>query len=510
MKTWQMALRDFWQSYPAVLYSLTTLLGASFALYPLSLSFLVLFLLLIIFPLLTLNFKAPQLRILLAITLGIASFYFTSTRYVFPNDLFNKQGIAEIEITAAKLSKTPFGLVWNYKAYLKSFFHNGEIIANGISVVISIPFDKENPRPVANFTYQIPAILKKTQYGKWVIKPVKNAVWTPIEKLHNLVEWRIAAKSTVKEHIQGSIQDTHTSAFLLGLATGEFDDRLLSYELGRFGLQHLIAISGLHFSILSSLLIFALSLIFRRHIAALITIGMMSVYFLFLGPSASVTRAWIALTMGLAGCLIQRTSSGLNTLGIGLLAMVLWDPLMIEEIGFQFSFGVTAAILLWYSPCDSLLQYIFKKRTLNHATKMDIWDQHGYCLLHFLRQSLALTLAVNLIALPLTLYHFHNFPLMGLIYNLFFPFLMSFSLIFLTLGCFFSLFFPWLGMLFHRMNESFTSYLLDFTFNLPSSFDMNFQVTDIPSEGLMIYLLIIFFLGIYLHSPKNSLSLPIP
>lgn len=414
-----------------------------------------------------------------------------------------------MEITSVRLAKTAFGQVWKYKATLKSFIHNGKSIAKDIPIVISMPFDKGTPRPAANSIYQFPARIKTTQHGQYVINPIKNAPWHATQKLHNLVEWRFDAKNAVQKHIQESIRDKHAGAFLSGIATGEFDDRLLSYELGRFGLQHLMAISGLHFSILSSLLLLAFGLIFPRHMAAIMTIGMMSAYFLFLGASASVTRAWIALIVGLASYFVQRRSSGLNALGIGILVMVFWDPLALEQIGFQFSFGITAAILLWYSPCDAFLQNVFRKRRLGEAVTMDAWDQHGYCLLYFLKQSLALTLTVNLAALPLTLYHFHSFPVMGLIYNLFFPFLMSLSLILLALSCFFSLILPWFGKLLHQMNESYTNFMLDFTFNLPKTFDMNLRVDDIPKEGLMIYLLLLFALGIFLNR-RMELKEPFP
>ena len=43
------------------------------------------------------------------------------------------------------------------------------------------------------------------------------------------------------------------------------------------------------------------------------------------------------------------------------LIAILWDPLMVEEIGFQFSFGITAAILLWFSPCDAFLQMSYRE-----------------------------------------------------------------------------------------------------------------------------------------------------
>jgi competence protein ComEC len=497
-------LADFWQHHPAVLYSYAALLGSSFALYSIGPIFSLLSLFFLIFPLLTRKRQTHHLRILLSIILAFTTFCFSYGRYHFP-DPGIKPGIAEMEMISVRLAKTAFGYVWKYQATLKSFIYDDRSIADNIPVTVSIPYEKETLRPTADSIYQIPARLKTTSQGKYIINPIKNAPWIALGEVHNLAEWRFQAKAAVQKHINESMQDPHAKAFLSGIATGEFDDRLLSHELGRFGLQHLMAISGLHFSILSSLLLAAFGLIFSRRLSAIFTSGAMSAYFLFLGASASVTRAWIALVIGLASYFLQRRSSGLNALGVGALVMILLNPLALEEIGFQFSFGVTAAILLWFSPCDAFLQRFFGKRRLSEAITMDAWDQHGYCVLHFLRQSLALSLAVNLTALPLTLYHFHNFPIMGLIYNLFFPFLMSFSLVLLVLGCFFSILVPWLGALLHHFNESYTKFMLDLTFNLPKAFDLKIHLDHLPKEGIMIYLLILFVLGIVLNTRKEQL-----
>lgn len=437
-------------------------------------------------------------RLLLASALGIASFYLTSMRYQFPKENAIKTGIADIEMAAVKLNRSPFGSIWNYKGTLRSFVEKDRLIARDIPVLVPVPLEK-NLRPPANFRYQFPARLKKTAQDKYVITPFKNAPWQPKEKLYNLAEWRYSAKLAVQKTIQESIQNPHVGSFLAGITTGEFDDHLLAFELGRFGLQHLMAISGIHFSILATLIGLSAGLFFSRHTAISITLGLMSVYFIFLGASASVTRAWVAIMIGLAGLLIQRRSLGFNTWGIAALILILWDPLSIGEIGFQFSFGITAAILLWFSPCDALVQLFFSKRKLSEVLTMDYWDQHGYCVLYFLRQSLALAIAVNLVALPLTLYHFHKFPLMGLIYNLFFPFLVSFSLILVLLACLLQLVFPWLATHLHLLNEYYTQFVLNFAFNLPKAFDFALQITDFPKEVLSLYLLLTFSLGIVLN-----------
>lgn len=454
-------------------------------------------------PLLFNHCQKAYLRLFLALGLGIASFFFTTVRYHFPEESTFTSGNAEVEITSVKMAKTPFGPLWSYKGKLISFFQNDRLVAREIPVLIRIPVENTTPRPKAGFRYRLTARLKLAANGSYILSPNKNEPWKPTEQLNSLAEWRFSAKSAVKEHILGSIKDKHVGAFLSGIATGEIDDRLVSFELGRFGLQHLMAISGLHFSILASLAAMMLEIVVARNMAAFLTLGMMTAYFIFLGASASVARAWIAIMIALGSYFIQRRSSAFNALGIAALLVILWEPLVINEIGFQFSFGITAAILLWFSPCERLLQVIFAKRPLTVAKKMDHWDGHGYCLLYFFRQSAALCLAVNLVALPLTLYHFHKFPLAGFLYNLFFPFLTSLSLIMLAFACLISLFFPWLAGQLHSINENYTKFILNSAFNLPKSFDINWHVADFSSDVLLFYLLAIFVGGLFFQQRKK-------
>ncbi len=64
--------------------------------------------------------------------------------------------------------------------------------------------------------------------------------------------------------------------------------------------------------------------------------------------------------------------------------------------------------------CERLCQKIFSKRTLSELAEMRNVSQHGYCLIYFLRQALALSIAVNLVAIPMTLFHYHKISLNGL------------------------------------------------------------------------------------------------
>jgi len=490
----------FWNKHPALFYGLSALISTCWALFNIPLSFFICCVLFLTIPILNKgkNIQGMHWRWLLALALGITNFYFAKHQHIIPDIKHPINGIADVKFSSVSLSKTPFGSIWNYKGTLLSFAQTGDSprIARNVPISLSLPCSKYPERPLAANCYRLQGQLKQIHQAKYALRGLKATQWEPLKKEWTLADMRFDLKATLHQYIQRVIKDKQAASFLNGIATGEFDDFQLSYELGRFGLQHLMAVSGLHFSILASFAGFFLSLLFSRKIAAIFLVVMLSAYFLFLGASPSVVRAWIAVIIGLGGIFFNKRSIALNSLGISLLLISLWNPLWIAGIGFQFSFGITAAILLWASPCDSLFEKIFAKRTLSQVVDIGLADQHGYCLLMFFRSILALSLAVNLAALPLTLYHFHKFPVMSLVYNLFFPFMMSLSMLFLLIGCLFALLFPLLSNVIHTANESYTRFLLNFAVNLPQTFDITWNVSGLTKEFTLFFLLLLFIFGI--------------
>ena len=116
------------------------------------------------------------------------------------------------------------------------------------------------------------------------------------------------------------------------------------------------------------------------------------------------------------------------------------------------------------------------------AIRMAFYDQYGYMAVAFFRSAGALTLAVNLFALPLTLYYFHKFPAMGLLYNLFFPFLVSVSMLLLIVGLALDLVLPILGGIIHDSNNLFTHFMLKLVYQMPTNIDAMVRVEEVPAE----------------------------
>jgi competence protein ComEC len=116
----------------------------------------------------------------------------------------------------------------------------------------------------------------------------------------------------------------------------------------------------------------------------------------------------------------------------------------------------------------------------------------------------ALALAVNLTALPLTLYHFHKFPLMGFLYNLFFPFLVALCMLLLLLALASGLLLPWLGNLLHALNGCYTKAILGLVSTLPPHLDTTLYYSSLTTEALACYLLLLFGLGTLLYARQAT------
>ncbi len=84
-------------------------------------------------------------------------------------------------------------------------------------------------------------------------------------------------------------------------------------------------------------------------------------------------RAWAASTVYLLGILLNRPTSAINALGVGLLFELALDPLVITNIGFQLSFICTAAILLVYPSMHRLFLRLLPQRPLQELKSSPFW-----------------------------------------------------------------------------------------------------------------------------------------
>lgn len=379
-------------------------------------------------------------------------------------------------------------------------------IASSLPCLLTLPAKEKSGfiRPLAQQEYWVSGKLLQTKHGTYLLKVSSKAVWKPIDDTFTWAEWRWQWKKKVSDWIKAQFTYSQSAAFLAGLVTGEFDDYWMRQQFSRFGLQHLLAISGFHFAIIAGFLSFALSLFIGSNLRISVLLVCLSLYCFFLGPQSSILRAWLMCSLAFLGGWFEKRTFSLNLLGLALLVLLVWDPHVCQELGFQLSFGTTAAIFLFYAPAKTWLDQLFPRKILSDVLQFNSWNQHAYCVLGVLKQGLALTLAVNLFALPTSLFYFKQFPILSIMYNLFFPILASVSLCLLLLGSAMT-FVPFLGAVIHGFNDRFTLFVLQLASQVPIEVDVYVKMDVMNAFWLTTYMSLAYIGGIiYWASSKQE------
>lgn len=319
-------------------------------------------------------------------------------------------------------------------------------------------------------------------------KPSKKNLWTPLQAPFSLTRWRFENKQKFRRYFQKTIKNKRVSHFFATLATGDIDDRLLAMEFRKVGLGHILAISGFHFALVAAFFGLFLRFCFPEKIALSLLLGFLGIYYLFLGFTPSILRAFIMIAFYIVGRLLQRNTDVCNLLGAALLIELMKDPFVVKDVGFQLSFLATLGIFLYYQPMKNLIQKMIPERSYEQVQTFSRKDQHGYLLLNAIRNGVSLNLAVHLVTLPVVLAIFHSFPLLSFVYNLFFPPLLGISMLLLPFG----LFLPPVG----RFNEIFTDFLLQMVANPPELIHFQIFSTNISFPTLISFLSTILLFGL--------------
>ncbi len=113
------------------------------------------------------------------------------------------------------------------------------------------------------------------------------------------------------------------------------------------GLLHILAASGMNVAFIYTFFFWIFSFL-RVNYKISVVLGMLTViaYALMTGLGASVIRATCMLLFVLIGKLIDRDAHSISLLSFVGLLMLLYNPLFINDVGFQLSFVVTFGLLI--------------------------------------------------------------------------------------------------------------------------------------------------------------------
>ncbi|XOV68670.1 MAG: ComEC/Rec2 family competence protein [Fluviicola sp.] len=165
-------------------------------------------------------------------------------------------------------------------------------------------------------------------------------------------------------------------------------------SFGNAGAMHVLAISGLHVGIIMYLLFFVLKSGNRwisRRTAVVITLFFLWAFAGVTGWSPSVLRASLMFSLLLIGQEWAKSGNPMNTLFFSAFILLLINPLLLFDIGFQLSYGAMLGIFLFFDKIKSLVRV--RNKIANKA-----WE------------GTALGIAAQMFTIPIVLFHFHQFP----------------------------------------------------------------------------------------------------
>ena len=169
------------------------------------------------------------------------------------------------------------------------------------------------------------------------------------------------------------------------------------------GAMHVLAVSGLHVGIIFLILNTLLSILDTskkgRTVKAIILLIALWSYALITGLSPSVLRAATMFSFVIIGTVLNRKSSIYNTLAASAFFLLIINPNLLFEVGFQLSYIAVLGIVY--------LQPLIYKRIYTRWWLLDkIWA------------ITAVSIAAQIATLPLTLYYFNQFPVYFMLSNL--------------------------------------------------------------------------------------------
>jgi competence protein ComEC len=193
-----------------------------------------------------------------------------------------------------------------------------------------------------------------------------------------------------------------------GLSGNEFDvlsaltlgyrksmDPAVTSAFAATGSTHVLSVSGLHVGIVYLMFTLAFGFLKRRKSTRLIFLVMavftLWIYSFITGMSPPVMRSALMFTIVLSGENLRRPANIYNTLAASAFLILIMDPNLVFDVGFQLSYVALFGIVFFQPRLDALLDIPFKP-------------------VRYLWGLLTVSIGAQLTTFPLSCYYFNQFP----------------------------------------------------------------------------------------------------
>ena len=355
----------------------------------------------------------PVVMLFVGIAMGIGWFWtFGETRLALPRYLDDEKVVTSILATDFS-RKTDYG-----------FAIDGEIELNGKNYAVCVYLDeREEPLAVApgdlisgEFQFKVTTdgnagdstyhqgngtFLIAYERGECTITPGNSS---------SVMYFPAILRDRILTALERSFP-ADTAAFAKALLLGDSSD--LDYKTDTAfkvsGIRHIIAVSGLHVSMLFSVVYFIGGK--RRVLTALLGLPALLLFAAVAGFTPSITRACIMQGLMLLALLFDREYDPPTALSFAVLVMLVINPLTVTSVSFQLSVGCMVGIFLF---AERIRSWMLSDKCLGEAKGKSLMSRGK----RWLAGGVSVTLSAMVVTTPLCAWYFGMVSLVSIVTNL--------------------------------------------------------------------------------------------
>lgn len=197
----------------------------------------------------------------------------------------------------------------------------------------------------------------------------------------------------IRKNIPGEKEQGLAEALLIGYKDDL--DRNLVQSYTNTGVVHIIVIAGLHLGMIYWVLLLFVKPLKKRKkfkwLTPVIIISGLWLFSLLAGAHVPVIRSTVMLTCVVLAESMGRKTSVYNTLAVSAFILLCYNPFWIWDAGFHLSYAAVVSIVTFTRPIYNW--FYIKNKALDFIWKLN-----------------AVSISAQLLTMPFSIYHFHQFP----------------------------------------------------------------------------------------------------
>ncbi len=208
------------------------------------------------------------------------------------------------------------------------------------------------------------------------------------------------ADGVLRQFVPGKQEYAIATGLVLGIRDVLDEDLKTAYASA--GAMHVLAVSGAHVVIVFMVIQFLLGRLknvrYGNFLFAVISLGLLWFYAFVTGLSSSVLRAVVMFSFVIVAEVFRRDKSTYNFIAASAFFLLLWNPHLVLDVGFQLSYAAILGIVY-------LQPRFYRGFEFNNWLVDKVWGMSTTCL------------AAQIAVAPFSLFYFHQFPVYFLLAN---------------------------------------------------------------------------------------------